>query len=284
MTETAASRTGVGAVLRSIALAWMMLTANALAAGAPSLPPSIQQGQLLIVHGVPGAEVEVDGRRVRVDAEGRFLLAAAREAVEPLGLRLRLPDGREQRGEVPVTARDWPVEAVQGVPPRTVEPPPEIAARIAREQASVAAARDRDDPRSDFAQGFSWPLSGRISGRFGASRSYNGKPGSAHSGMDIAAPAGSQVKAPAAGIVTFAADDLYLTGGTLLIDHGHGLSSVFLHLSRIDVRPGQRVERDAPIAAVGATGRATGPHLHWGVNWFGTRLDPLLLPELPTQP
>ncbi|MDQ3229892.1 MAG: M23 family metallopeptidase, partial [Pseudomonadota bacterium] len=115
------------------------------------------------------------------------------------------------------------------------------------------------------------------SGRFGNQRIYNGTPKSAHSGMDIAAANGTPVKAPAAGVITFAAADLYLTGGTLVIDHGHGISSNFLHLSRIDVEVGDRVEQGQALAAVGATGRATGPHLHWGMNWFEVRIDPLLL-------
>src|SRR5690606_24035159 len=117
---------------------------------------------------------------------------------------------------------------------------PAIAERIRREQARVADARRRDDPRADFAQRFIMPVQGRISGRFGRARVYNGKPGSPHSGMDIAAPAGTPVKAPAAGIVTFADPGLYLTGGTVLVDHGHGISSNFLHLSRIDVKVGDR--------------------------------------------
>lgn len=271
--------------LRIAACAALVLAAAGLAAAADTeLPERIQQGQLLIAHAPPGSKVEIDQRAVRVDSAGRFLIAAARDAGEPLALRLHLPDGSQVDHLLPVQPRDWPLEAVRGVPPRTVEPPPRIAARIAREQAAVALARDRDDARSDFASGFDWPLSGRISGRFGAARSYNGKPGAPHSGMDIAAPSGSRVNAPAAGVVTLAEPDLYLTGGTLLIDHGHGLSSVFLHLSRIDVQPGQRVERGQAIAAVGATGRASGPHLHWGVNWFGVRLDPLLLPNLPASP
>ncbi|MDQ3206037.1 MAG: M23 family metallopeptidase, partial [Pseudomonadota bacterium] len=163
--------------------------------------------------------------------------------------------------------------------PATVSPPPALAARIAREQAQVSAARERNDPRADFAQAFVWPVQGRISGRFGNHRVYNGTPGSAHSGMDIAAATGTEVQAPAAGVVTFAAPDLYLTGGTLLLDHGHGISSNFLHLSRLDVQVGDRLEQGEVLGAVGATGRATGPHLHWGMSWFGVRIDPLLVLE-----
>ena len=119
-------------------------------------------------------------------------------------------------------------------------------------------------------------MRGRISGRFGSGRVYNGRPGGGHSGMDIAAADGTPVLAPAAGVVTLA-DDLYITGGTVLLDHGHGVSSNFLHLSRIDVAVGDTVEQGQPIGRVGATGRATGPHLHWGMNWFDVRVDPALV-------
>lgn len=263
--------------------AWLRLLGLLLAASTPALaavPDTIAQGQLLIVTHQPGVRATLDGRALRVDAAGRFLLAAGRDARAPLHLQLQLPDGRREEHRITVTPRDWPVEHIRGVPPRTVDPPPEIAARIAREQAAVAAARQRDDDRSDFAEGFRWPLSGRISGRFGSSRSYNGKPGSPHSGVDVAAAEGTPLQAPAPGVVSYIGPDLYLTGGTVLIDHGHGLSSVFLHLSRIDVTPGQRLERGEVFGAVGATGRATGPHMHWGLNWFDLRLDPEQAPGI----
>src|SRR5690606_36768900 len=147
-----------------------------------------------------------------------------------------------------------------------------------REQAAVSAARTRDDARTGCAQHFIRPVEGRISGRCGNQRIDSGTPGVAHSGMDIAAPNRTPVKAPASGVVTFA-DDLYLTGGTILLDHGHGVSSKFLHLSRMVVRVGDVVEQGQVIRAVGATGRATGPHLHWGMNWFDVRVDPLLVLE-----
>ena len=165
--------------------------------------------------------------------------------------------------------------------PATVDPPPEVAERIRREQARVAAARTEDRPLTGFAQHFTWPVEGRISGRFGRARVYNGKPGSPHSGMDIATPRGTPIKAPAAGVVTLADPDLYITGGTVLIDHGHGIGSNFLHMSRLDVEAGDSVEQGQVIGAVGATGRATGPHLHWGMTWFTTRIDPQLVLERP---
>jgi murein DD-endopeptidase MepM/ murein hydrolase activator NlpD len=202
-----------------------------------------------------------------------------RDAVGPLVVSIKQPGTGIIPHRIEVAPRDWPVENVNGVPSKTVNPPPDIAKRIAREQAQVVAVRSRDDAREDFTQRFIWPVQGRISGRFGNQRVYNGTPKSPHSGMDIAAPSGTAVKAPAGGIVSFAANDLYLTGGTLVIDHGAGISSNFLHLSRIDVQVGDRVEQGQIVAAVGATGRATGPHLHWGMNWFDVRIDPLLVVE-----
>ncbi len=244
------------------------------------LPQSAQQGAMVVGRTASGNRVKLEGRALRVSADGVFVFAIARDAVKAAGLEIIWFDDVTEWTHVDVTPRDWPIEKINGVPPATVNPPPEIAARIAREQSLVAAVRTRDDAREDFAQPFIWPVQGRISGRFGNQRVYNGTPKSPHSGMDIAAANGTPVKAPAGGIVTFASMSLYLTGGTVVIDHGAGVSSNFLHLSRIDVKVGDRVKQGQVFAAVGATGRATGPHLHWGMNWFDTRIDPLLVLEL----
>ena len=242
-------------------------------------PSSVSQGGLVIGKVPAGSKVRYADRDLRTTGYGTVVFGVGRDEQGPLHVEIVRPDGGRDATLIAVVPRDWPVEHVNGVPPKTVNPPPAIAARIKREQALVTAARERDDDRADFAKPFAWPVQGRISGRFGNGRVYNGQPGAGHSGMDIAAPAGTPVKAPAAGVVTFAAPDLYLTGGTLLIDHGHGISSNFLHLSRIDVKVGDRVEQGQVMAAVGATGRATGPHLHWGMNWFDVRIDPLLVLE-----
>jgi murein DD-endopeptidase MepM/ murein hydrolase activator NlpD len=242
-------------------------------------PPSVSQGALVFGKVPAGSKVSYAGRELRVSGYGTVVFGVGRDEKGPLRIEVERPDGIRDAARIMVAARDWPLEHVNGVPPKTVNPPPDIAARIKREQALVVAARDRDDDRTDFAQVFVWPVRGRISGRFGNGRVYNGQPGSGHSGMDIAAPTGTPVKAPAAGVVTFAAPDLYLTGGALLLDHGFGVSSNFLHLSRIEVKVGDRVEQGQVMGAVGATGRATGPHLHWGMNWFDVRIDPLLVLE-----
>jgi hypothetical protein len=241
------------------------------------LPERIAQGDLVIGTTAPGSTVRHAGRTLRVDADGRFVFGVGRDATGPLAVDVTWPDGATERINLPVSPRDWAIERVEGVPQSTVTPSPAIAARIEREQAEVAAARTRDDDRSDFAHGFRWPTTGRVSGVYGSQRIYNGTPKSPHSGLDVAAPQGTPVRAPAAGVVTFAKPDLYLTGGTVLLDHGHGVSSNFLHLSRIDVVVGQRIEAGAVLGLVGATGRATGPHMHWGMNWFDVRVDPQVL-------
>jgi Membrane proteins related to metalloendopeptidases len=247
-------------------------------------PSSVSQGALVFGRIPAGSEVRYAERTLRTTAYGTIVFGVGRDEKGPLQLTVTTPSGACKPAPIAVTARDWPTERINGVPPKTVNPPPAIAERIKREQAQVTAARARDDDRTDFTKPFIWPVQGRISGRFGNARVYNGQAGSGHSGMDIAAPAGTPVKAPAGGVVTFAAPDLYLTGGTLLLDHGFGVSSNFLHLSRIDVKAGDVVEQGQVIGAVGATGRATGPHLHWGMNWFDVRVDPLLVLERKQAP
>ena len=272
--------------MRGLAVAWLLALSAQCASASPTPPTApwpreVPQGSLVVARVEPGSRVRFGDRDLRVSAHGEIVLGVGRDARGPVEVDVRHADGTRERIAIDVVARKWPIERVVGVPPKTVDPPPEVAERIKREQARVVAARTRDDARDDFLARFTWPVQGRISGRFGNQRVYvvDGRdvPKSPHSGMDIAAPEGTPVKAPAGGIVTFVDADLYLTGGTLLIDHGHGVSSNFLHLSRIDVKAGDRVEQGEVVGAVGKTGRASGPHLHWGLNWFDTRLDPLLL-------
>lgn len=252
----------------------------ALPCMAANIPSSMSQGALVEATVPAGSSATVNGKNVRVGSDGMLVFGVGRDDKGPITVVVTQPDGKRETTRIVVLPRAWPVERVNGVPPKTVNPPPDIAARIQREQAEVAAARQRNDDREGFANGFIWPVKGRISGRFGSQRVFNGTPKSPHPGMDIAVPTGTPVKAPADGVVTFAKPDLYLTGGTVLIDHGFGLSSNFLHLSRLDVKVGQRVHQGDIIGAAGMTGRATGPHVHWGFNWFDVRLDPLLLPGI----
>ncbi len=242
-------------------------------------PTSVSQGAMVIGKVPAGSMVRYADRSLRVTSYGSVVFGVGRDEQGPVQVSVQPPHAPAKIIRIDVTGRDWPIENIKGVPPATVNPPKAIAERIAREQARVVAVRSRDDARSGFAQAFIWPVKGRISGRFGNQRIYNGTPKSAHSGMDIAVPTGTPVKAPADGVITFVDPGLYLTGGTVVLDHGHGISSNFLHLSRIDVEVGDSVQQGQVIAAVGATGRATGPHLHWGMSWFETRIDPLLVLE-----
>ncbi|WP_247739689.1 M23 family metallopeptidase [Endozoicomonas sp. G2_2] len=241
------------------------------------LPAHVQQGAMVIGKVPAGSRVVYDGRTLDVTDYGTIVFGVGRDARGSARVAVTPPNGQPRRVAVEIRPRDFPVERINGVPPKTVSPPPAIAERIAREQQAVSRARATSNNGLGFAQHFIWPVEGRISGRFGNQRIYNGTPGSAHSGMDIAAATGTPVKAPASGEVVLAEPDLYLTGGTVLIDHGYGIGSNFLHLSRLDVAVGDTVEQGEIIGAVGATGRATGPHLHWGMTWFSTRIDPLLV-------
>lgn len=274
---------------------WLVLAALLAAVGTPAdamaqplpareaeqtrvvFPDTVQQGAMVLGKVPAGSRVSYDGRDLRVTGYGTVVFGIGRDASGPARVTVTPPGAPPRTVEIAVTPRDWPLQRVDGVPPATVDPPPEVAERIRREQALVAAARVDDTPRTGFAQHFIQPVEGRISGRFGRARVYNGKPGSPHSGMDIAAPRGTAIRAPADGVVTLAEPDLYITGGTVLIDHGHGIGSNFLHLSRLDVATGDEVKQGQVIGAVGATGRATGPHLHWGMTWFDVRIDPQLV-------
>lgn len=261
---------------------WLLALMAAAAAEADDesivFPERVQQGAMVVGKVPPSSRVVYADRELRVTDYGSVVFGVGRDASGTARVFLTPPGAGERTVRVAITRRDWPIERVDGVPPKTVDPPPEIADRIAREQRAVARARETSDDGIGFTQDFIRPVSGRISGRFGNQRIYNGTPGSAHSGMDIAAAAGTSVKAPAAGRVVFAGD-LYLTGGTVLIDHGHGIGSNFLHLSKTNVGVGDTIEQGGVIGEVGATGRATGPHLHWGMTWYATRIDPLLVLE-----
>jgi murein DD-endopeptidase MepM/ murein hydrolase activator NlpD len=236
-----------------------------------------QQGGIIFGKAAPGYKVQVGDRRIRTTERGDFVFGLAPDAAPEFTLELIHPQGQVDRLSYEVKQRKYNVQHVNGVEQKHVTPPPELTARIRREAELVRAARLRDDPRTEFLQDFIWPLSGPITGVYGSRRVYNGTPRSPHFGLDIAAPTGARVVAPAGGMVTLAENDLFYSGGTLILDHGHGLSSTFIHLSKVLVAVGNKVAQGQVIAEVGATGRVTGPHLDWRMNWFEVRLDPALL-------
>ncbi len=241
------------------------------------------QGGMVIGSADPGARVWLDEEAVPVGEDGSFVLGFARDAAPSAALRVRYADGREERRALEISKREFRIQRIDGLPDRKVTPrSKEDLERIRREAEAVRQARSVQRKASDFRQAFIWPVTGRISGVYGSQRILNGKPRRPHMGVDIARPAGTVVVAPADGVVVLAQDDLFFSGGTLIIDHGMQMNTSYLHLSRMLVEEGERVKQGQPIAEVGATGRVTGPHLHWGANVRKVRIDPqLLVPPMP---
>ena len=236
-----------------------------------------RQGSVILGKAAPGSTVSFNGRLLRVSPDGLFLVGLDRDEPPKALLVVAHPGVATDRREFDVAPRQYDIQRLDGLPPDQVTPPPEAQARIALDLAQVRAARERDSDRADFAQGFIWPIVGRLSGVFGSQRVLNGVPKQPHYGVDVAAKVGTPVRAPASGVVSLAVPDMYYTGGTLMIEHGHGLSSAFLHLSKLHVKQGQEVRQGDLIGEVGATGRVTGPHLDWRINWLDSRVDPQLL-------
>jgi murein DD-endopeptidase MepM/ murein hydrolase activator NlpD len=253
-----------------------------ITAHAVELTGQFTQGGLVLGTTVPGATVTLDGRTVPVSPEGRFVFGLGRDATEAV-LTLTLPDGKREENRLTIEKRVYDIQRVDGVPQNTVTPDPDELARIKREAAAVRALRAVASAENFFTQPMIWPATGPISGVFGSQRILNGEPRAPHMGVDVAAPAGSPIVAAADGVVRMA-ETLFLTGNTILIDHGYGLETSYAHLSRLDVKPGQRIRQGEQIGLLGATGRVTGPHLHWGIEWFEVRLDPqLVVGPMPAQ-
>ena len=263
------------------------LTVAFLLAAAPAqaevvLEGRLVQGGLAFGRATVGTQLSLDGRAVRLSPDGQFVIAVGRDTPASITLAITHPDGRSETRAVPVAARRFEIQHIDGLPERQVTPRPEDTARISAENAQIAAARTRDTAEALFRSGFVWPVIGPISGVYGSQRILNGQPRAPHWGVDVAVATGTPVVAAADAIVSFLHPDMFFTGTTVLLDHGHGLQSVYSHLSEVSVAAGERVKQGQVVGKVGATGRATGPHLHWGVTWFDVRLDPaLLVPPMP---
>jgi hypothetical protein len=268
-------------VLTGMALAAVPAVARgqALAAAPVGVPADALQGALVIGEVGPGAEVFVDGKSVRVQ-NGRFCFGFGRDAAKPAEVRVRYDGSGEVTRLVAPQKRNFVIQRIDGLPEQYVSPPPDVLERIKRDAYAVSEARAADTDEMWFADKFIWPTDGPISSIYGSQRILNGEPRAPHYGVDIAAPEGQPIKMPVGGIVRLA-QDLYLSGNTMVIDHGHGVSTSYLHMSRIDVKVGDRLNQGDVIGLVGKTGRVTGPHLCWRLNWFQTRLDVALLLSPP---
>lgn len=243
---------------------------------AAELTGPVEQGALVLGRTLPGTTVTLDGQPVRVDDAGRFVIGFGRDAEPSAELVETGPDGGRVVTPLTVAAREWDVQRIDGLPPKKVTPDPDFLTRIRAESAVIADVRAVDRVSDDVFAGWVHPVEGEtvVSGVFGSQRILNGEPRSPHSGTDYAAETGRPVLAAGPGVVSLVHDGMFFTGQTLMIDHGHGVQSVYAHLSRMDVAEGDVVTAGQKIGEVGATGRATGPHLHFGVSWFDRRLDP----------
>ena len=246
---------------------------------------SFTQGALITARTEPGAEIVLDGLPVRTSPDGVFALGFAYDAPERAALSIRFRDGSREDRTLVIAPRRYDIQRLDGLPPRQVTPAPDDLERIKQERALIVAARAADRTTPWFAGGFVWPVLGPISGVYGSQRILNGEARRPHMGVDVAAPTGTPVVAAADGIVTLARADTFFNGHLVILDHGHGVSTSYAHLSAIEVRTGDTVRQGAPIGRVGATGRVTGAHLHWGLNLFELPLDPaLVVPPMTRDP
>ena len=259
-----------------LVVAFILLLGSQVAC-AEGLQTRLTPGGIYIGQATPGSRIFYDQQPVRVATDGRFIIGFGRDAKLQQSYTVQSADGRTEVVNFTLKPRRYDIQRLTGIAKKYVTPDENVLSRIRAEAERVREARVLDTDQSDLFKGFGWPVKGRISGAYGSQRYYNGKPGRPHYGLDIAVPTGTPVAAPADGIVRLADSDLYYSGGTIIIDHGHGVFSSFLHLSDVSVAVGAPVKRGEVIGEVGATGRVTGAHLDWRYNWFDQRLDPALL-------
>ncbi len=244
---------------------------------ATELKGTAAQGGMLWGRVAVGSRVLLDGKPIKVGPNGNFVFGFSRDAAARANLVINRPDGSLEEQTLNITQRKFDIEHVEGLPPKTVTPPPEWAARRKRETGRVRGARAVNTDETFWLAGLQKPAEGRFSGFYGSQRILNGKPRSPHYGLDIAGPVGTPIYAPAGGTVRLAAPDFLLEGGIVIIDHGFGITSTLFHMNSVDVKEGENIRQGTKIGTIGAKGRASGPHVDWRVNWGGVRLDPMLL-------
>ena len=242
------------------------------------------EGHLIIARTAPDHKVTLDDTPVAVTDDGLFVIGFHRDSDNDATLKIIDHNGLVLTTILSPDQRDYNIQRIDGLKKSMVTPPKDVLDRIKADSKRVREARVVPAPAGDFWQGLDWPVLGRISGVFGSQRILNGKPRAPHYGIDIAAPAGTPIHAPASGTITLA-HDLYFSGLTVILNHGLGVNSTFLHLDSMAVDIGDKVERGQLIGKLGSTGRSTGPHLDWRVDWQGRRIDAALvagpMPALP---
>ena len=238
------------------------------------LSGEIKQGGLVIGKTKADNQVLFDGKVLSLSPEGDYVFGFGRDDVETHQLVIKYPDGKQEQKTILPAKRSYNIQRIEGIPKRIMEPDPAAVKRSKQDNLQIASARKTSSMLTSFAGGFIAPINGKVTGVYGSQRVFNGKPKRPHFGLDYAGKTGDPVKAPAAGKVLLFVADMFYSGGTMIIDHGQGVTSTFLHLSKSYVKEGDVVKKGQKIAAVGSSGRATGPHLDWRINWFNTRIDP----------
>ena len=248
-----------------------------------TLKGTMEQGALIVGRAPGGTRVTFDGDPLRLSLDGLFACGLEWDRTRAATITAKFPDGTTESTSVTPKVRQYDVQHVNGLPQHTVTPDPKQVARIKEEHARLAAARHTDSDHTWFADPFDWPAPGIMSGVFGSYRIDNGKPMSPHMGVDMANGEGTPIHAPTDAVVLLT-DDFFLEGGFTLLDHGHGVFTHYMHQSARLVKVGDQVRRGDIIGKIGKTGRATGPHLHWGMNWFQVKLDPSRVTRTPSPP
>ena len=234
------------------------------------------QGHFIVGSVDPTAKIIVGKKEVKVSKDGYFVFGIDRDRKFDL-IITKIKDGKKEKIIRKVLKRKYNIQRIDGLEESKVTPPESVYKRIKEENNRIGEARAINSDLSFFKDKFIMPVEGIISGVYGSQRILNGKPRWPHYGIDIAAKKGTQIKSSGSGIVTMAEDDLYYTGGTIIMDHGHGISTIYSHLENVLVSVGDKINQGDIIGTVGSTGRSTGPHLDFRVNWFQTRLDPMTI-------
>jgi murein DD-endopeptidase MepM/ murein hydrolase activator NlpD len=262
--------------VNKIVVASMVITCLRLTSGfcgEVTVPSGLQQGDLVLATVTPGSRIAVDQKEIQVDKDGYFAFGLGRDYPDDVIIKAWFADGTTSIQTHTVLQRTYGEQRIRGLPEQMVTPDQKLAERIAWEADLVREARSHTTSTNFFRSGLIWPVNGTITGVFGTRRILNGEVRSPHYGIDIAATDGTTVLASADGIVRLSAE-LYLSGNTTVLDHGHGISSTYLHMKTILVSKNDFIRQGEVIGYVGSTGRSTGAHLDWRINWFKVRVDP----------
>ncbi len=232
------------------------------------------QGHYIVGVTDPSSKIIIDKKNVKVSEDGYFVFGIDRDRKFDLTIT-KINNGKKEKIIKKVLKRKYNIQRIDGLEESKVTPPESVYKRIKKENNKIGEARAINSDLPFFKNQFIMPVEGIISGVYGSQRILNGKPRWPHYGIDIAAKKGTMIKSSGSGVVTMAEDDLYYTGGTIIMDHGHGISTIYSHLETVLVSVGDKINKGDLIGTVGSTGRSTGPHLDFRVNWFQTRLDPM---------